>query len=371
MRSTIRVAACIAALALLVSSRLPAQQVTNPQQPPAKRPAPVQIVMPPQLETDKPATLAVLDAEGRLMPGVKVNLTGGRSITTDSTGRARFVVTVAPGAFLAEAQGEMPGSFIRASSMVIATQPDPVDGLIVTDYPRLVALDDVIAVRGAGFRGDADLNTASLSGHPALVLASSPASLVLQPGPGANPGPAELSVEVADHKSGSLPLTLIALEIEKPAGRLAIGKKGRFNIRVKGTEQQLALAVRNLSPTTITLAEGDLQRVTTSGGPKNSTVIAMKAINSGDFSISVHVIPGASGAPDLALVRRELLAAKAEARGEWISQVDHVIARMDHLDRDPQGLAHLQNELEELYSSGPPVEMGRHLQAAWIALLRP
>jgi len=366
----IRIAACGVGFLLVAPAHLCAHQGAGTAQP-AIPIAAVQIVLPPQIETDKPATLAVLDAEGRLVPGVNVTLSGGRKVTTDSTGRARFVVTSDPGAFLAEAEGEPAGTVVRASSMVLAPQPIPTDGIVVTDYPRVVALDDLIAVRGAGFRGDADINTATLTGQPVLVLASSTASLVLQPGPNTNPGPAELKVEVAGHSSGPLLLTMVSLEIEPPAGRLAIGKKSKYIVRVKGTQQQLALAVRNLTPGTIELAEGNLQRVTTSGGPKNSTVVGVRAIGSGNFNISVRVVPGGSGAPDLALVRRELLAAKAVAQGEWIARVDRVLGRMDNLEKDPQGLAHLQNELEQLYSSAPPAEMGRHLQAAWMALLRP
>ncbi len=366
----IRIAACGLGFLLLAPAHLCARQGVGAVRP-AIPPAAVQIILPPQIETDKPATLAVLDAEGRLVPGGTVTLTGGRKVTTDSTGRARFVVTSDPGAFLAEAEGEPAGTVVQASSMVLAPQPIHPDEIVVTDYPRVVALDDLIAVRGAGFRGDADINTATLTGQPVLVLASSTASLVLQPGPNTNPGPAELEVEVAGHSSGPLLLTMVSLEIQPPAGQLAIGKKSKYIVRVKGTEQQLALAVRNLTPATIELSDGNLQRVTSSGGPKNSTVVAMRAIGPGNFSISVRVVPGASGAPDLALVRRELLAARAVAQGEWIARVDRVLGRMDNLEKDPQGLAHFQNELEQLYSSGPPPEMGRHLQAAWMALLRP
>jgi hypothetical protein len=45
-----------------------------------------EIVLPPQLETEKPATLAVLDTEGRLLSGVSVDLPEGRQVRTDSTG---------------------------------------------------------------------------------------------------------------------------------------------------------------------------------------------------------------------------------------------------------------------------------------------
>ena len=77
----------------------PAQDV------PAQRAAvPRAIILPPAVVAGAQATLAVVDAAGRLLPGVAVEISGGQTarlrasspekVTTDSTGRATFL---APG----------------------------------------------------------------------------------------------------------------------------------------------------------------------------------------------------------------------------------------------------------------------------------
>jgi hypothetical protein len=354
-------AVCIFAAAPII----PARQ-DSASQDEHRRPA-AEIVLPPQLETEKPATLAVLDGEGRLVPGAAVTLSNGKRVTTDSTGRARFVVTSDPGTLSAEVDG----SDIHASADVLAMQTVPPDGIVVTNYPHVAAMQDHIAVRGAGFRGDADLNKVTLQGQPALVLASSTVSLVIVPGPNATPGPADFLVEVGGHKRGPLPLTLVSLEIEAPAGKLPRGKKSQFTVHVRGTEQKLALALRNLSPGGVELLGGNLQRVVSSGGPQNKAVVAIRGLREGEFSVSVRLVPTASGAPDLALVRREFLAARSLAAGDWVARMDNIIQRLDQVENDPHGSALMLQDLGELFSLGPPKELARRLQAAWLALLYP
>jgi hypothetical protein len=326
-----------------------------------------EIVLPPQLETEKPATLAVLDSEGRLIAGVAVTLSNGKRITTDSTGRARFVVTSDPGPFSAEVDG----SDVRASADVLALQELSAEGILVTTYPHVSAMQDHIAVRGAGFRGDADINKVTLQGHPALVLASSTVSIVMVPGPNSVPGPADFTVEVSGRKRGPLPLTLVSLETEGPVGKLPRGKKAQLVVHIRGTEQKLALALRNLSPGSVELVGGNIQRVVSTGGPQNKAVVAIRGLNEGEFSVSVRVVPTAAGAPDLALVRRELLAARGLATGEWIRRLDETIKKLNETENDPHGTAYMLQNLGELFSLDPPKELARHLQAAWLALLHP
>jgi hypothetical protein len=324
-------------------------------------------VLPPQLETEKPATLAVLDSEGRLMPGVAVTLSNGKRITTDSTGRARFVVTSDPGPFSAEVDG----TEVRASADVLAMQEIPAEGMLVTTYPHVSAMQDHIAIRGAGFRGDADVNKVTLQGQPALVLASSTVSLVMVAGPNSVPGPADFTVEAGGHKRGPLPLTLVSLETEGPVGKLPRGKKAQLVVHIRGTEQKLALALRNLSPGSVELVGGNAQRVVSSGGPQNKAVVVIRGLNEGDFSVSVRVVPTVAGAPDLALVRRELLAARGLATGDWIARVDEAIKKLNETQNDPHGTAYMLQNLGELFSLNPPKELALHLQAAWLALLHP
>jgi hypothetical protein len=82
-------------------------------------------------------------------------------------------------------------------------------------------------------------------------------------------------------------------------------------------------------------------------------------------------VPTAAGAPDLALVRRELLAARGLATGEWITRMDGTIQKLNQTENDPHGTAYMLQNLGDLFSLDPPKELARHLQAAWLALLHP
>ena len=61
-------------------------------QQPAPSPAGARILLlPRRIVSGERATLAVLDVNGRLTPGVTVNFSNGDRVTTDQTGRGLFV----------------------------------------------------------------------------------------------------------------------------------------------------------------------------------------------------------------------------------------------------------------------------------------
>src|SRR5260370_25866988 len=55
------------------------------------------LLLPRRIVSGERATLAVLDVNGRLTPGVTVNFSNGDRLTTDATGRALFVAPLNPG----------------------------------------------------------------------------------------------------------------------------------------------------------------------------------------------------------------------------------------------------------------------------------
>src|ERR1700724_2720048 len=73
------------------------------------------IVLPQSTIAGAPATLAVLDSAGRLLPNVAVELSGGQKLTTDSTGRAPFVVPGEPGVLTAQ----VPGHNVTSSAPIV------------------------------------------------------------------------------------------------------------------------------------------------------------------------------------------------------------------------------------------------------------
>src|SRR5579863_3536436 len=106
---------CLAFTLLGACATLPAAQ--QPPKPPASL-APRLIVLPPKVLAGAPATLAVLDSQGRLLPDIAVELSGGQKVKTDVTGRAMFKAPDRPGVLLAKATGQE----ITASSIVMAAE---------------------------------------------------------------------------------------------------------------------------------------------------------------------------------------------------------------------------------------------------------
>ncbi len=321
------------------------------------------IVLPPRLLTAQQATLAVLDSAGRLVPSAVVEFSGGERVTTDATGRALFTAPSNPGILLAR----LPARPGRASATVGAPTPNPPDGVQVLDYPAVITVDDRFVVEGAGFHGNTASVQAALGGQPALVLASSPLSLVLLPHPDLKPGPTQLVIEVAGRSPGPVPITLVSLDLLPLENPLKPGEKGFLRIRVRGADQRLPMEVRNQTPETIAFQRGNVLRVTSSGGAVNDVLVEIQALKPGDFSVTARLIPGVSGLPDVESARQKLIAARQVAPEEWFDRVSRLIRR---LERDPQDALKVRDELEKMLAENPPGEFGSRLEAAWRALLR-
>ena len=321
------------------------------------------IVLPQKLVAGQHATLAVLDQAGSLTQGAAVEFTGGERVTTDATGRAIFTAPATAGVLLAR----LPGLSASASTTVIAPPQVSPDGVQVFDYPRVISVADRFAVDGSGFRGEADGNRVLLGDQPALVLAASPVALVLLPGPRAPEGLTQLLIEVDGRSPGRVPVTLVSLELSAMKKQLAPREKGKLTVRVRGSEQRLLIEARNLTPEVIKLPRGNLQRVTSSGGAINTAEIEVQGLRVGDFSLSVRLVPGAAGLPDMEAVRQQLLTARRLATGGWPERVDRVVQR---IERNPQDVLRVQDELEKMLAEHPEGEFGRLLEAAWRELLK-
>src|SRR6266699_1593478 len=84
--------------------------------------APRTIVLPQTTVSGAPATLAVLDSAGRMLPNVVVELSGGQKVTTDSTGRALFAVPGEPGVLTAQVSGH---DVTASAPIVKSVEPEP------------------------------------------------------------------------------------------------------------------------------------------------------------------------------------------------------------------------------------------------------
>jgi len=372
MQKRIATAAVLAA-AVFVTAPRSSTSVPQVQALPAQQVA-AEIMLPPVMETEKPATLAVLDRDGRLVPLVSLKLPEGRQITTDSTGRARFVVSAAPGPYTVECVNSTAGTVVQATSTVIAhpSVPDGVSSteLVVASISRFVATTGHIVVHGSGFRGDADVNHVTFAARPALVLASSPESLVFQPGPAAVPGRSTAVIEIAGHSSKPLDVTLVAVDILRPAKGLVVGKKAALTVTITGTVERVPLAVENLFPGNIALTNGNFQRLMSGGGQPNTASIQFRSVHEGDFSVSVRVMSAVPDANTFASARRELIAASGVAKGDWARAVDRLVNRFDDTHANGHDAERLQGDIEKILNENPPAELQKQLRAAWLDFVR-
>ena len=281
------------------------------------------IILPQRAVMREQATLAVIDAAGRLLPGVTLEISSEQKhagsagspsenmgtslnppqkVTTDSTGRALFMAPGIPGPFVAKisgtglaagsvavAQGEMNGHLAPAAGESSA--------LTVNSYPHVLAIRDRFAIAGKGFHGAADLNHVFLGGQTCLVIAASPVSLVVLPGPHVLAGATRLRVKVDGYEAGRLPVTAILLEFSGPERAPSPGGDGKLILHVHGTTDPVAVEVHNGSPKVIQLLSSHSVRLKTSGGEENIAPVELKFLSLGDYLISARLVGADSANP--------------------------------------------------------------------------
>jgi len=135
------------------------------------------LLLPRTIISGERATLAVLDANGRLTPHAAVVFSNGDRLITDATGRALFVAPLNPGVI----RGSIAGREGHIPVTILSPEETAATAIQVTSVPKIASLADRFEVTGRGFCGDADANQITISGDPAFVLASSPTSLVVLP----------------------------------------------------------------------------------------------------------------------------------------------------------------------------------------------
>jgi hypothetical protein len=312
----------------------------------------VTIVLPPKLMAAHPATLAVFGVDGKLAPGISVDLSDGESVTTDRTGRAHFTAPAKATFLLAHAEGT-----------TVAALIDPAAG---ASEPRAVALPPVVSLReniwmcAPGLQGDATADTVKINGRAALVAAASPECVVALPPPGTAPGPASISLSAPGvHWTAST--TLVSLAFEAPHPALQPGQKGRLTVRVRGSAAKLDLVVENTNPDVLQFVRGDVQEVRTSGGESNSASMEVRAERSGDFSFRARIIPP----PDPALAARYLLAAAPYASRKVRSKLEKLARRLAHR---PRNVEPERKDIARILNESAPGDFSTLLSAAYSAL---
>ncbi|MGB7848970.1 MAG: hypothetical protein WBL63_25375 [Candidatus Acidiferrum sp.] len=244
------------------------------------------LILPRKLVTGERATLAVLDFNGRLTPGVKITFSDGETVTTDATGRALFVAPLNPGTINASIAGRSG----QVSSTILATVNLPSALEVVTAAPRTASISDRFELMGEGFCGDADANHVTIGDLPGLILASSPVSLVLLPPAEMEPGPAQVKLTCGQKSAEPFTIVFVSLELEASSAALAPGERRTLTVHVRGSTAKVNLEARNLSPHVAELVGAGPVRAASNGGPENLAKFELVGKKRGNFMISIRLM---------------------------------------------------------------------------------
>jgi hypothetical protein len=245
------------------------------------------LLLPRGIVSGERATLAVLDVNGRLTPGVTVNFSNGDRLTTDATGRALFVAPLNPGVIF----GSIAGRTGRVATAILSPSEAASTSIEVSSAPRVASLTDRFELFGKGFCGDADANRVTIAGRPAIVLASSPTALVALPSPDLHPGSAAGEVSCAKRQAPAFSITFVGLALEADSSPLTPGEHRALSVRVRGTAVKIALEARNLAPDIADLTGGNPVRASSSGGTENFAKFEVVGRKNGSFLISIWLVP--------------------------------------------------------------------------------
>src|SRR5713101_785553 len=263
-----------------------AREATAQQPAPAASGARI-LLLPRRIVSGERATLAVLDVNGRLTPGVTVNFSNGDRLTTDVTGRALFVAPLNPGVIF----GSIAGRTGRVATAILSPSEAVSASIEVSSTPRVASLTDRFEIFGKSFCGDADANQVTIAGQPAFVLASSPVSLLILPPADLQAGSAAVEVSCAKRQSPQYSIPLVGLELEADSSPLKPGEHRALTVRVRGTTAKIALEARNLAPEIAELSGGNPVRASSSGGAENLAKFEVVGRKNGSFLISIRLVP--------------------------------------------------------------------------------
>lgn len=255
------------------------------QQPPPASAARI-LLLPRRIVSGDRATLAVLDVNGRLTPGVGVVFSNGDHLTTDATGRALFVAPLNPGVISASISGRSG----RVYTSILSPTEEASSTMEISLAPRVASLSDRFELTGRGFCGDADANSVTIAGQPALVLASSPTSLLVLPPADLESGTAAVQVSCAKRDALPFSVKFIALTLEADSSPLAPGDHRTLTVRVRGTTSKVPLEARNLAADVAELTGGNPARVLSSGGANNVAQFQLLGRQRGSFVVSIRLL---------------------------------------------------------------------------------
>jgi hypothetical protein len=245
------------------------------------------LLMPRRIVSGDHATLAVLDVNGRLTPGVAVAFSNGDRLRTDATGRAMFVAPLNAGVISAAIAGRSGRVYTTILAPTEAASPT----IEISSAPRVASVSDRFELAGRGFCGDADANRVTVDGKAGLILASSPTSLLILPPADVDPGDGAVQVGCGKRDAQPFSVKFVALSLEADSSPLAPGDHRTLTVHVRGTTSKISLEAHNLAPDIAELAGGNPSRVSTTGGANNSAQFQLAGRQRGSFVVSIRLLP--------------------------------------------------------------------------------
>ena len=203
------------------------------QQPPPASAARI-LLLPRRVVSGEHATLAVLDVNGRLTPGVSVVFSNGDHLTTDTTGRALFVAPLNLGVISASIAGRSGRVYTTIMSPTEAASPT----IDVSAAPRIASVSDRFELAGRGFCGRRRRQSHPCR-RPARAGRRFVADVTVLPPADLDPGPASVQASCAKRDAPAFSVKFVALTLEADSSPLAPGDHRALTVRVRGTTSRV------------------------------------------------------------------------------------------------------------------------------------
>ena len=233
------------------------------------------------------ATLSVVDSNGVALEGVVVDINDERYVS-DEHGRVVFVAAGITGTVFAALPALR--QMTPAAAQVVPAFNNIAVPPTVESAPAHVLAGDRATLTGNGFDGNAAANAVTLDGQHVSVLASSPSEIIVNVPQGMDLGRHDVIVETQQGASQPQSMNVVRLGVQANSAVLQRGKRGKLEVTVSGTDQPVSLRIVNTSPEIITLAQGDVSEVTTSGGSDNRVDLKVRGVNPGAFRIAAEIV---------------------------------------------------------------------------------
>lgn len=235
----------------------------------------------------QPATLSVVDPSGATLEGVVVDINDERYVS-DEHGRVVFVAAGVAGTVVAALPALR--HMTPAAAQVIPASSYSAVPPTIESAPRHVLAGNHATVTGNGFDGNAAANTVTLDGQRLPVLASSPSEIIVNVPQGMNLGRHEVTIQTQQGSSRPTSMNVVRLGVQGDSAVLQRGKRGKLQVTVSGTDQPVPLRIVNATPQIVTLAQGDVSEVISSGGRDNRVELKARGVSPGAFRIFAEIV---------------------------------------------------------------------------------